>query len=965
MEGRAFAVLERVSGLETLEDFQQLIAAEQWLLQEEVLAELDQLRVDPLLGRGFGLACDLLTGAAKDKLASAWGEYRTAIKESEAIGMEVVKGIEEVSAALEATEAEKAVERATNLLASALQAGLPVFAVALHELRGKAYLILPTGDRAENIEAAIEDLRFAAEFGTSDRQHGDVLMHAAIAFRERVKFDRRRNLEQSVELFRQARTLLVNAGDEASDDLALLEINLAGTLLDVEGKQTVDRLREAVALCQSASTQYSPASNPERWAYARFNQGLAIQDLARLGKADPEEARHCFESILIHADSMPEWIVGQCHCAIGRLLKSITEQSVEEVLSALEDPDEVERQHRERLSLLEEARVHFEKGIPLTADDWFPKRRGKALDEMAEVLTRLERIDEAIVVGREALQILRPTTAPHECRAVGWRLGSQLASRGDWKGASQAFGDALEAAELAFHARIDRADRDEQSRQAGELARWSAMAFARIGRFRDAVLALEGGRTRELRRRLRLGEAEDSALEDLPADLRNEFLSAASLLSRSSLDFDGTDPGRNFQEIVQRIRMLAGQENFAAGPRWEDLAGAVSSGRPMVYVNPTPWGTSLVRLETADGELRVDALLLEEPTSIAVHNQLAFGQDRLTESLLTQEPASFFAAVIAGDGKKLQRALERSLPWIGSSISKPATQWLVDTDASSVTLIPCGPIATVPLGAAPWHSGGREQCMLDALSVSYAPSGFLAARAASHADEGFLPPRLMALVDTSLGMAEAEIEEISGHFEGRLQIGTDEKASAEFFREHVVGATHVHLACHGQGELLGSGVAGIDLPSGQLAARDLTTIEDLTARLTVISACESAVPRISDLAGEAFSTSTAMLAAGSACVIASLWQVSDRATALLMTRVYEELFGGGVSPPEALRRGQLWLRDLTDEGLGSFLDSHPPLRAALREDEASFRRTTARAAQVPGRPYSHPDFWAPFIAVGA
>lgn len=394
------------------------------------------------------------------------------------------------------------------------------------------------------------------------------------------------------------------------------------------------------------------------------------------------------------------------------------------------------------------------------------------------------------------------------------------------------------------------------------------------------------------------------------------------------------------------------------------LTGGVASGRPMVYVNPTPWGTSLVRLETADGEMRIDALLLEEPTSIAVHNQLAVGQDRLTESLLTREPASFFAAVISADGNKLQRALKRCLPWIGSSISKPATEWLRET-ASGVTLIPCGPVATVPLGAAPWHSGGREQCMLDSLSVSYAPSGFLAARACSHADEDSPPPRLMALVDTSLGMAEAEVEEVSGHFEGRLQVGADEHASAEFFREHVAGATHIHMACHGQGELLGAGVAGIDLPSGQLAARDLTTVEDLTARLAVISACESAVPRISDLAGEAFSTSTAMLAAGSACVIASLWQVSDRAAALLMTRVYEELFGKGVSPPEALRRGQLWLRDLTDEGLGAFLDSHPPLRAALRKGEVSSRRTMAKAAHVPGRPYSHPDFWAPFIAVGA
>ena len=54
-----------------------------------------------------------------------------------------------------------------------------------------------------------------------------------------------------------------------------------------------------------------------------------------------------------------------------------------------------------------------------------------------------------------------------------------------------------------------------------------------------------------------------------------------------------------------------------------------------------------------------------------------------------------------------------------------------------------------------------------------------------------------------------------------------------------------------------------------------------------------------------------MLAAGSACVIASLWPVDDAATALLMSKLYDELSEDDLRAPEALRRAQLWLRSLT------------------------------------------------------
>jgi hypothetical protein len=50
-------------------------------------------------------------------------------------------------------------------------------------------------------------------------------------------------------------------------------------------------------------------------------------------------------------------------------------------------------------------------------------------------------------------------------------------------------------------------------------------------------------------------------------------------------------------------------------------------------------------------------------------------------------------------------------------------------------------------------------------------------------------------------------------------------------------------------------------------------------------------------------------AAGTACALVSLCPVDAAATALLMVKVYEQMMNRGSSPPEASRRGQLWLRE--------------------------------------------------------
>ena len=81
--------------------------------------------------------------------------------------------------------------------------------------------------------------------------------------------------------------------------------------------------------------------------------------------------------------------------------------------------------------------------------------------------------------------------------------------------------------------------------------------------------------------------------------------------------------------------------------------------------------------------------------------------------------------------------------------------------------------------------------------------------------------------------------------------------------------------------------------------------------------------------------------------VASLWPVNDAATAMLMIRVYEEILKDGHSPPTALRRAQLWLRDLSETAEAAFLSKHPWLAAEFRRRaerrELPGQRTSPRA----------------------
>ncbi len=94
---------------------------------------------------------------------------------------------------------------------------------------------------------------------------------------------------------------------------------------------------------------------------------------------------------------------------------------------------------------------------------------------------------------------------------------------------------------------------------------------------------------------------------------------------------------------------------------------------------------------------------------------------------------------------------------------------------------------------------------------------------------------------------------------------------------------------------------------GLLTAEEITAGWRLNADLVTLSACETGLGRPAP--GEGYLGFTqAFLTAGARSVLVSLWQVDDRATALLMERFYANLRERGLGKAAALQEAQIWLQ---------------------------------------------------------
>jgi CHAT domain-containing protein/tetratricopeptide (TPR) repeat protein len=201
-----------------------------------------------------------------------------------------------------------------------------------------------------------------------------------------------------------------------------------------------------------------------------------------------------------------------------------------------------------------------------------------------------------------------------------------------------------------------------------------------------------------------------------------------------------------------------------------------------------------------------------------------------------------------------------------------------------------------------------------------------------------------------------EIQQIASLMPGSVTLLGPDASEQEFVRMAESGALQqfdtIHLATHAlvddeRPERSALVLSRADLPDpyeaamtgerlhdGLLTAKEIVREWNLEADLVTLSGCQTGLGR--EAAGEGhIGLAHAFLRAGARSLLVSLWKVEEEASALLMTRFYENLTGSRAEPMskvEALREAKQWLRDYTD------VDGTQPFR--------------------------HPSYWSGFILIG-
>jgi len=184
-----------------------------------------------------------------------------------------------------------------------------------------------------------------------------------------------------------------------------------------------------------------------------------------------------------------------------------------------------------------------------------------------------------------------------------------------------------------------------------------------------------------------------------------------------------------------------------------------------------------------------------------------------------------------------------------------------------------------------------------------------------------------------LSFSGKEVKSVSGLFEDSV-IHLGLQATEEQMRSTKLDKfRYIHFATHA---LIDEQVASrsrivlsSDLSTASDGYLDIHEIQDLqvNAELVVLSACATSLGEF--VRGEGLIGMTkAWFYAGASSVIASLWYVNDRSTALLMEKMYTEL-SNGVEKSEALRQAKLWMLSASEQAN-----------------------------------YRHPYYWAPFVLHG-
>ncbi len=280
----------------------------------------------------------------------------------------------------------------------------------------------------------------------------------------------------------------------------------------------------------------------------------------------------------------------------------------------------------------------------------------------------------------------------------------------------------------------------------------------------------------------------------------------------------------------------------------------------------------------------------------------------------------------------------------------------------TLLLIPHGPLHYVPFAAL---CAGDGQTLLAASGpvLALAPSSTILLRNCldrpQNLSGGFLALGYNDQGDAALLYAEAEAQASAQLMGGISWTGPDAKRERLAARGQQM--RWIHFAGHAVYEPHDPLASALRLGANDaLSARAIMQELELQAEVVTLSACTTGLSHVVP-GDELLGLPRALLYAGAATVVCTLWEATDLITFLLMERFYIAL-KQGQRPAEALRDAQVAVRELTGQDVIATIkrwqsDYSPGHDVLAHVAESLHGREHERL-------FADPFYWAPFMVIG-
>ncbi len=489
----------------------------------------------------------------------------------------------------------------------------------------------------------------------------------------------------------------------------------------------------------------------------------------------------------------------------------------------------------------------------------------------------------------EAVRLLRSAAAepaaPIRVRVHGAVRAARIAAADrDWSAATDDFETAVALLPRLAHRGGRRRDREHLLAAFGTVASDAAACALQTGDPRRALALLERGTGILLAQALAIRDQHGPLRERHP-HLAKDMDAVADALAREEAIEDGDRSPRNattaairrrrldrrWTELVEKIRLLDGFEDFQAPPRIPALLAAARHG-PIVIVNVS--------------EIRSDALVVE---SDAVHCVEL-------PTLRSDEVRTRVTELINADQSEYDRTVTGILTWLRHTV----------VDRLLPSLPPCERLWWMPIGPAgllPWHA---VEGVSGRYVSSYTPT--LGALQQARNRPSYPRPAGLQVVavtdaggDVSLPAVGREIGALRSLLGDRLTV-LSASGNAELLGM-LDRYPWAHLACHAYSDPMDPAASHLAIGRGRLGLREISALRLRDAQVAILSACStSRAP--THLSTEAVHITGAFQLAGFRQVVGTLWPVSDTATARLIRDLYTLVTRTGVpdtaSVPQAL-----------------------------------------------------------------